>query len=139
MGILPSADKLEEKIGNKYALVIVASKRARQIKEGTHPLVRANSPNPLTVALDEIGEGQVAAIAPPEPEVDQPILPADILSTADFVAAALGAISEDEEAALAELSEGDEDEVEVEEEEVDEEEGETEEAAAEEETEDDLG
>ena len=139
MGILPSADKLEEKIGNKYALVIVASKRARQIKEGTHPLVRANSPNPLTVALDEIGEGQVTSIAPPEPEVDQPI-PADILNSADFVAAALGAISEDEEAALAELSEGEDDEVEVEEEEeVDEEEGETEEAAAEEEAEDDLG
>jgi len=49
--------------GNTYALVVLAAKRARQIKDGSPPLVETNSRNPLTIALQEIAEGKVR-IAP---------------------------------------------------------------------------
>lgn len=56
MSIYPSPDKLD-KFESKYALVILAAKRARQIKDGASRFVQSKSPNPLTVALEEIAEG----------------------------------------------------------------------------------
>jgi DNA-directed RNA polymerase subunit omega len=67
--ILQATDKLEESIGNKYSLVIVAAKRARQLKEGHPALVREVSENPLSVALKEIEEQEVRSIAPPEEDL----------------------------------------------------------------------
>lgn len=67
--ILQSTDKLEEYIGNKYSLVIVAAKRARQIKEGHPALCRESSPNPLSIALHEVQDHKLQAIAPPEEEL----------------------------------------------------------------------
>lgn len=69
MAVLQSTDDLEEYIGNKYSLVIVAAKRARQIKEGHQPLVREPSPNPLSVALAEVKEHKLQSIAPPQEEI----------------------------------------------------------------------
>jgi DNA-directed RNA polymerase subunit omega len=57
--IYPSGDKIEKEIDSKYALVILAAKRARQIKEGGKSLIQTDSPNPITVALEEIAEGQI--------------------------------------------------------------------------------
>jgi DNA-directed RNA polymerase subunit omega len=62
--IIPSADRLEERVGSKYALVIVSAKRARQLKEGLPPLTRASSSNPLTIALEEVAAGKVVALPP---------------------------------------------------------------------------
>ncbi|MCC2671426.1 MAG: polymerase Rpb6 [Armatimonadetes bacterium] len=67
--ILQSTDELEEYIGNKYSLVIVAAKRARQLKEGHPALSRDTSPNPLSVALREVQEHMLQPVAPPEEEV----------------------------------------------------------------------
>ena len=69
MAILQSTDELEELIGNKYSLVIVAAKRARQLKEGHAPLAQDSSPNPLSIAMREIQEQMVASVAPPEEEI----------------------------------------------------------------------
>jgi DNA-directed RNA polymerase subunit omega len=60
MSIYPSPDKLD-KTESKYALVILAAKRARQIKDGARRLTGSTSPNPLTVALEEIAEGAIIA------------------------------------------------------------------------------
>lgn len=60
MAIYPSPDKLD-KTESKYALVILAAKRARQVKDGARRLTGSTSPNPLTVALEEIGEGAIIA------------------------------------------------------------------------------
>jgi len=84
--ILQSTDELEEYIGNKYSLVIVAAKRARQLKEG-HPAVsRDSSPNPLSVALREVQEQKLQSIAPPEEELAP--APRDVIASlvsgADF-------------------------------------------------------
>ena len=68
--IYPKIDQLLENVDSRYALVIVAAKRARQINnyyhqlgEGTFevppPLVESRSKNHLTMALEEVGEGKI--------------------------------------------------------------------------------
>ena len=56
--IYPSADALE-KWGSKYSLVVLAAKRAKQIKSGAPPLLATSSRNPLTIALEEIAAGKI--------------------------------------------------------------------------------
>jgi len=51
-------------VDSKYALVIVAAKRARQLKEGALPLVDVDSTNPVSVALEEIAAGKIRYEAP---------------------------------------------------------------------------
>jgi DNA-directed RNA polymerase subunit omega len=57
--IYPSADTIEEKVGSRYSLVVLAAKRAKQIKEGAPVLIETASTNPLTIALEEIAAGKV--------------------------------------------------------------------------------
>ena len=69
--IQPRLDKLFGNVDCRYALVIVAAKRARQINnyhhqlgEGTFdqflpPLVESRSKNYLTMALEETAEGKI--------------------------------------------------------------------------------
>ena len=68
--IHPRIDELLDNVDSRYALVIVAAKRARQINnyhhqlgEGTFdefpPLVESRSKNYLTMALQEIAEGKI--------------------------------------------------------------------------------
>ncbi len=66
--IYPSADKLDA-MESKYALVIVAAKRARQIKDGARKLTDSRSANSLTVSLEEIAEGAIIPVHVGEPEV----------------------------------------------------------------------
>ncbi len=61
----PPIDELAEKMGSKYELCVVASKRARQIMEqaqnqGLTEL--ADKEKPLSVASQEIADGKVVAI-----------------------------------------------------------------------------
>lgn len=65
--IYPSPDKLDRS-ASKYALVIVAAKRARQLKDGARKLVESTSANPLTVALEELAEGAVIPLQVGGPE-----------------------------------------------------------------------
>jgi DNA-directed RNA polymerase omega subunit len=67
--VLQSTTKHEEYVGNKYSLVILVAKRARQIKEGHTPLARGASDHPLSLALKEVEEHQLQAIAPPVEEI----------------------------------------------------------------------
>ena len=68
--IHPRIDELLDDVDSRYALVIVAAKRARQINnyhhqlgEGTFdefpPLVESRSKNYLTMALEEVSEGKI--------------------------------------------------------------------------------
>ena len=59
--IYPLADKLEN-LGSKYALVVLAAKRAKQIKSGVPPTVNTGSRNPLTIALEEIAMGKIRCV-----------------------------------------------------------------------------
>lgn len=48
-----------EKIPNRFQLVLVATKRARQIERGTRPLVAEENDKPTVLALREIAEGRI--------------------------------------------------------------------------------
>jgi len=70
--IHPRIDQLLDEVDSRYALVIVAAKRARQINnyhhqlgEGTFesfapPMVESRSKNYLTMSLEEIAGGKIA-------------------------------------------------------------------------------
>jgi DNA-directed RNA polymerase subunit omega len=69
--INPRIDQLMNQVDSRYALVIVAAKRARQINnyhhqlgEGTFdefapPLIESRSKNYLTMSLEEIAEAKI--------------------------------------------------------------------------------
>jgi DNA-directed RNA polymerase subunit omega len=69
--IHPRIDELLDNVDSRYALVIVAAKRARQINnyhhqlgEGTFedfppPLVESRSKNYLTMALEEVSQSMI--------------------------------------------------------------------------------
>ncbi|MGI6126822.1 MAG: DNA-directed RNA polymerase subunit omega [Planifilum sp.] len=50
----PSMDQLMEKVDSKYALVVLAAKRARQLLDGEKPLIDPHSNKYVGVALEEI-------------------------------------------------------------------------------------
>lgn len=58
-----------EHVANRFELVLVASKRARQIANGVTPFVDWDNDKPTVVALREIAEGYIEQIkAPPRAE-----------------------------------------------------------------------
>jgi len=70
MLVEPNLDVMlhDKRVGNKFALVTLALKRARQINDGSPALVHLHSQKkPVSQALEEIFAHQVTAIpAPPE-------------------------------------------------------------------------
>ena len=50
-----------ENVVNRYELVLLASKRARQIVLGSDPLVPTNNDKPTVIALREIAEDLVTS------------------------------------------------------------------------------
>lgn len=59
MLVKPTVLELLEKVDNRFRLVTVTSKRARQIAEGSIPLTLKDEPSPVSLAADEIAEGKV--------------------------------------------------------------------------------
>jgi DNA-directed RNA polymerase subunit omega len=60
----PPIDELAEKIGSKYELCVVASKRARQIMEQAQNQGMTEFPDkqkPLSIAAQEIQDGKLIA------------------------------------------------------------------------------
>lgn len=55
----PPVDVLREKVDTRYALVVAAAKRARQLLDGAPKLVDVESDKPVTIALWEIGEDKL--------------------------------------------------------------------------------
>lgn len=60
-------------VDNRYDLVLLASKRARQIILGSEPMIQEENDKPTVIALREIAEGLVTRenideINKPEPE-----------------------------------------------------------------------
>ena len=59
MIIKPTVTELLEKIDNRFELVILVSKRARQISAGELPLTKVKEKSAVTIAANEIAEGKV--------------------------------------------------------------------------------
>lgn len=60
----PSLRNLLEEGESKYTLVMVISKRARQLIDGAKPKVETNSNKPVTVAMEELLEGKLEYESP---------------------------------------------------------------------------
>jgi len=61
-----------ENVDNRFHLVLLASKRARQLVNGVEPLLPWENDKPTVVALREIAEGLVDdnSVNPPPKEID---------------------------------------------------------------------
>ena len=59
MMVKPSVAELLGKVDNRYTLVLATAKRARQIAKGEDILVKTDDVAPVTIAAEEIAEGQV--------------------------------------------------------------------------------
>lgn len=85
--ILPNPDRLNR--FNKYALVMLAAKRAKHLQEqgiARRSLVKSSSSNPLTIALEEIAAGRLIPSFNPEPlpELMEPEAPETLLTAEEF-------------------------------------------------------
>lgn len=59
MMVKPTVNELLDKIEDRYQLVIVTSKRARQLADGAEALTDKKEDSFVTLAADEIAEGKV--------------------------------------------------------------------------------
>lgn len=59
MMVKPTVTDLLKKVDNRFKLVVVTSKRARQLSTGSTPLTDKQEESPVTLAADEIAEGKV--------------------------------------------------------------------------------
>lgn len=55
----PPLKKALKKGDSRYTLVMLTSKRARQIIEGANPLIDTDSKKAVSIAMDEISQGKV--------------------------------------------------------------------------------
>lgn len=60
----PSIDELVKKVGSKYSLVVAASRRARQLRDGEPSLLEEpKSQKFVGIALEEIDQGYIQLIS----------------------------------------------------------------------------
>ena len=57
--IHPRIDELMNKVDSRYALVIVAAKRARQLQNGARSFLPTTSKKPTVMAMEEVRRGLV--------------------------------------------------------------------------------
>lgn len=82
-----------DKVDNRFQLVLVATKRARQLANGVQPLVQWENDKPTIVALREIADGLVGPSI-----LDEPLHPVIEESTEEetaILADALPAVGDD--------------------------------------------
>lgn len=61
----PSFEGILKEGDSRYTLVMLASKRARQIIEGEKPLIKTDSKKPVSIAIEEILAGKITYKNPP--------------------------------------------------------------------------
>jgi DNA-directed RNA polymerase subunit omega len=62
MMIKPTLGELLKKVDNRFALVNVVSKRARQLIDGAPTLIRSNSTKPVSIAINEVNENMITYV-----------------------------------------------------------------------------
>ena len=68
MLIDPPIGELLQKVDCRYTLAVEASKRAREIIDGSAPLIDTKETKPLSIAIEEINRGLIAYERNPEDE-----------------------------------------------------------------------
>ena len=59
MMVKPTVKELLKVVDNRFELVVVTAKRARQIADGSSVLTDVQEESPVTLAANEIAEGKV--------------------------------------------------------------------------------
>lgn len=59
MMVKPTVKELLTKVDNRFELVVVTAKRARQLADGAEKLTDVDEESPVTIAANEIAEGKV--------------------------------------------------------------------------------
>lgn len=59
MMVKPTVKELLTKVDNRFGLVVATAKRARQIADGAEPKTNVDEESPVTLAANEIAEGEV--------------------------------------------------------------------------------
>jgi DNA-directed RNA polymerase subunit omega len=67
--------KIEDGFDSNYRYVLVAARRARQLQNGSAPLVDSRSKKPCRVAQEEIAAGKVAYVRHEDTPVIKPEVP----------------------------------------------------------------
>ncbi len=62
--LYPSINDLLKNVDSRYTLVLLVSKRARQIVDGSEPFVDPKSSKPVSIAVQEVSEGKVTYTRP---------------------------------------------------------------------------
>lgn len=57
--IYPSIDKLLTKVDNKYSLVVISARRARELLAGSEKLIEPKGKKTVGTALEEIMAGKI--------------------------------------------------------------------------------
>ncbi len=88
-----------DKVDNRFELVMVSSKRARQLQiEGKDPMVSVDNDKPTVIALREIADGLVdAEILVEKPSVDLEEVGEEIEEAAAAAAAAAATAEQEEQ------------------------------------------
>ena len=68
MMIDPPIGELLEKVDCRYTLAVEASKRARELIDGSAPLIDTKETKPLAIAIEEINRGLITYERNPEDE-----------------------------------------------------------------------
>ena len=66
MLLYPPIDEIKHKADSRYTLVIMAAKRARDLVAEKPPLVDIDNNVPISIAAEEIAEGEITYIRPSE-------------------------------------------------------------------------
>jgi len=112
MSYIVPIETLMSHVDNKYRLVMISAKRARQLNVGSLPLVNPKSRKPTYIALEELAAGKIAYEAEAlEGVVEKEVIPAKatptwfrVLSTEE--ASVEGPAVEEEEEVLEEAEGG---------------------------------
>ena len=62
MLVKPTVLELLTKVDNRFELVTMTAKRARQLAAGSTPLTKKEEPSPESLAADEIFEGKIVEV-----------------------------------------------------------------------------
>ena len=73
MLVEPPVTEILKKVDDRYSLIIMTSKRARQIAAGSPKMTNAEDKSPVTLAVDEIFEGSVYEVDSEVEEVENNI------------------------------------------------------------------
>lgn len=62
--LYPSVNDILKKVDSRYTLVLLVSKRARQLVDGQEPYVGIKSSKPVSIALHEVADDKVTYSRP---------------------------------------------------------------------------